>query len=163
MNRFGIAYGLLVMMLAGSPALGAEDAFVAEQTTKVTINAGGGWATVSIVEKAKAGSQVMANQTGKGLIIYCGCDVAVASPNVVAVENRDCKVESVDLRLPGLPHVVVTPDGQRRTEEVTACGAAVGGGAWWIVGGSAVAVGACAAAGCFDSNDDKSSGKPASP
>jgi hypothetical protein len=159
MIRLTTALGLLIAVVLGSPAFGA-DAFVAVTSPNVLVNPGPGYVTVNILKEVKAGDQVMANETGHGWIIYCGCDEEVVPGKVYTVENRECKVESVNVRQSGLPHVVVSPDGQRGQEEITRC--RKGAAAWWALGGAGVGVGICAAAGCFNEGGHHKK-KPASP
>jgi hypothetical protein len=166
MKRLSAAAGLLMLLASpafgadGSPAIG-KDAFVAVTQASVSVNAGLGYLTVQTLQAVKAGTQVMANETGHGWIIYCGCDEEILPGKVYTVENRECKVESVNVRQSGLPHVVVSPDGQRGQEEITRC--RKGAAAWWALGGAGVAVGICAAAGCFNNDNNPKRKKPASP
>jgi hypothetical protein len=159
MSRFGVFFGLfgLVAALFSAPALAAEDAFVAKATADVMVNQGRGFVRASSIRAVRAGDQVMASETGSGWIIYCGCDVEVRPGKVHTVKSRECKVESVNIRQPGLPHIVVRPDGQREEQEITRCRIPLG----YILGAAGVAVGVCALAGCFDNDDDRR--KPTSP
>jgi hypothetical protein len=159
MIRLTTALGLLIAVVLGSPAFGA-DAFVAVTNPNVLVNPGLGYKTVTILQEVKAGDQVMANETGTGWIIYCGCDVEIRPGKVYTVENRECKVESVNVRQSGLPHVVVQPDGQRGEEKITRC--RKGAAAWWVLGGAGAGVAICAVAGCFKSGNNKRQ-RPASP
>jgi len=168
MKRLSAAAGLL--MLLASPALGADgspaigkDAFVAVTQASVSVNPGLGYLTVQTLREVKAGDQVMANETGHGWIVYCGCDVEIVPGKFYTVENRECKVESVDVTQSGLPHVVIHPDGQRGQEEIRRCRKGAAG--WWLLGGAGVGVGICAAAGCFNEghHGPKHGPKPASP
>ena len=81
---------------------------------------------------------------------YFGCDVEIKPGRVYTVKDRECKVESVDIRRPRLPHIVNYPDGQRGEEEITRCRVAP----WWVLG-AAVPIGICAGAGCFDGNEGR--------
>jgi hypothetical protein len=149
MIRFYATLTMLIGLFAVSPAL-AADAFIATQGQVVSFNTGGGYTRVPLLQPVPAGTQVMANETGSGWIIYCGCDVEIKPGRVYTVENRECKVESVDLRRSGLPHIVKYPDGQRGEQELKRCRV----GAWWLLA-PAAAVGVCAVAGCFDDDNDK--------
>jgi len=157
MIRFHAVLTILIPVFAVSPAI-AADAFIATSSQTVSFNTGSGFTRVPLLQPVPAGTQVMANETGSGWIIYCGCDVEIKPGKVYAVENRECKVESVNIRQQGLPHIVNYPDGQRGEEPLTKCRAPVG----WLLGGAGVAVGVCALAGCFDDDDNKKK-KPASP
>ena len=157
MRRTYIAFTILIAGVAASPAL-AADAFLVTIEPQISSSTGGGFTAVPQLRPVPAGTQVMANETGRGWIIYCGCDVEIKPGKVYAVENRECKVESVNIRQQGLPHIVNYPDGQRGEEPLTKCRAPVG----WLLGGAGVAVGVCALAGCFDDDDNKKK-KPASP
>jgi hypothetical protein len=134
----------------GSPAFGA-DAFVATMSPGVLVNSGAGYMPVETRRQVRAGDQVMASETGLGWIIYCGCDVEVRPGKVHTVESRECKVESVNIRQPGLPHIVVQPDGQREEQEITRCRIP----AAFLLGGAAAAGAYCIATECFDDNDDR--------
>ena len=149
MRGLHVAFTILIAGLAASPAL-AADAFIVTTSPVVSFSTGGGFTPVPQLRPVPAGTQAMANETGQGWIIYCGCDVEIKPGRVYTVENRECKVESVDIRREGLPHIVNYPDGQRGEEQVTKCR---GVGAWWLLA-PAAAVGVCAAAGCFDDDDD---------
>jgi hypothetical protein len=153
MSRFGLFPGLfgLVAALFSAPALAAEDAFVAKATADVMVNQGRGFVRASRIRAVRAGDQVMASETGSGWIIYCGCDVEVRPGKVRTVESRECKVESVNIRQPGLPHIVVQPDGQREEQEITRCRIP----AAFLLGGAAAAGAYCIATECFDDNDDR--------
>jgi hypothetical protein len=148
-NLFTAAATAGIILLSVSPTL-ASDAFIATTSKEVSFSTGGGYTRVPLLESVRAGTQVMANDTGSGWIIYCGCDVEIKPGRVYTVENRECKVESVDLRRSGLPHIVKYPDGQRGEQELKRCRV----GAWWLLAPAAV-VGVCAAAGCFDDDNDK--------
>lgn len=150
MSRLCAVLTILAAVLATSPAL-AADAFIATTSQVVSFNAGRGFVKVPRLKPVPAGTQVMANETGSGWIIYCGCDVEINPGKVYTVQNRECKVESVNIRQPGLPHIVNYPDGQRGQEEVTKCAIPV----LPILAGAGAAVGICAAAGCFDDDDDR--------
>ena len=156
MNRL---YSLLIVLAVGataSPAV-AADAFIATLEPTVSSSIGRGFTRVPRLKPVQAGTQVMANETGRGWIIYCGCDVEIRPGKVYTVENRECKVESVDIRREGLPHIVRDEDGQRGEEVVTRCGVVP----WWaLAGGAGAAVGICAVAGCFDDDDDRRRKKP---
>jgi hypothetical protein len=155
MIRFYATLTILIGLFAVSPAL-AADAFIATPQG-VSFNTGGGYTRAPLLQPVPAGTQVMANESGSGWIVYCGCDVEIRPGKIYTVENRECKVESVNIRQSGLPHTVVTQSGQ---EELTRCRA---GAAWWVVAGAAgVGVGICAAAGCFDDDDNKKKLKPTS-
>ena len=149
MRRLYVAFTVLIAGFAASPAL-AADAFLVTTQPQVSFSTGAGFTPVPQLRPVPAGTQVMANETGRGWIIYCGCDVEIKPGRVYTVENRECKVESVDIRREGLPHIVNYPDGQRGEEEVTKCRL----GALWLLA-PAGAVGICAVAGCFDGDDDK--------
>jgi hypothetical protein len=151
MNRLYAALGILIVGLAASPVM-AADAFIATASQVVSSSIGSGFTPVPRLKPVQAGTQVMANETGSGWIIYCGCDVEIKPGKVYTVENRECKVESVDIRRSGLPHIVNYPDGQRGEEELTKCRA---GAAWWVLGGAGAAVAICAVAGCFDGDNDR--------
>jgi len=164
MSRFATALGFLMSVVMVAPAFGA-DAFLAVTGPNVSVNPGLGWKTVQTLQELKAGEQVMADETGHGWIIYCGCDQEILPGKVYTVENRECKVESVNVSQSGLPQSVVPPDGKPGQEEITRCRKAAK--AWWVLGGAGVGVGICAAAGCFNGSGGgggKSlSLKPASP
>lgn len=148
MNRWVVLLGL-IMVVTSSPVWAAEDAWLGRTSKDLMVKSvtGGGFVKSSILRKLRAGDQVMANETGSGWIVYCGCDVEVEPGRVYSVENRECKVESVNIRREGWPHRVLYPDGQRGEEVLTKCRLA----AWWLL---PAAVGVCAAAGCFDDDDD---------
>jgi hypothetical protein len=156
MIRFYATLTILIGLFAVSPAL-AADAFIATPQG-VSFNTGGGYTRAPLLQPVPAGTQVMANESGSGWIVYCGCDVEIRPGKVYTVENRECKVESVNIRQPGLPHIVNYPDGQRGEEPLTKCRRPVG---WLLLGGAGVGVAVCAVAGCFDSDDDRR--KPTSP
>lgn len=147
--RILASLAMIGMALTASPAL-ACDAYVATTTQAVSYSTGGGFRQAPRLQCVPAGTQVMANETGSGWIIYCGCDVEIKPGKVYTVENRECKVESVDLRREGLPHIVNLPDGERGEQVIRRCRLPVG----YILGGAGVAVGVCALAGCFDDDDD---------
>ena len=107
----------------------------------------------------------MVNETGQGWIVYCGCDEELRPDKVYTVENRECKVESVRLNEVNYPHMVL-PGDQPEVQELERCRrGAVRAGALYLLGGAGIAVGVCAAAGCFDDdgNDGVKKPKPASP
>ena len=158
MNRLYTLLAILAVGATASPAA-AADAFFVQLDPKVSKSIGRGFSAIPQrrATPAQAGTQVMANETGRGWIIYCGCDVEIRPGKVYTVENRECKVESVDIRREGLPHIVRDEDGQRGEEVVTRCGVVP----WWAVaGGAGAAVGICAVAGCFDDDDDRRRKKP---
>jgi hypothetical protein len=156
MNRLAAALGLL--MVVGSPAFGA-DAFVVATSSDVSVNSGVGWVAVTPLREVKAGDQVMANETGHGWIIYCGCDEEIRPGKVYTIENRECKVENVlSLNDPNLPHTVLRGD-QREVEKLHRCRRAAP--VLYLLGGAGVAVGTCAAVGCFQGGHEKT--KQASP
>ena len=159
MNGLYSALAISIVGLSTSPVI-AADAFVATTSQMVSSSIGSGFTPLPLLKPVQAGTQVMANETGSGWIIYCGCDVEVRPGKVYTVENRDCKVKSVDIRRSGLPHIVNYPDGQRGEEELTKCRA---GAAWWALGGAGAAVAICAVSGCFDDDDNKKEKRPMSP
>jgi hypothetical protein len=136
------------MLASGSaPAVGADlfDAFIAPTSETVSSSIGQGFTRVPGLKPAQAGTQVMASESGSGWIIYCGCDVEIKPGRVYTVEDRPCKVESVDSRQSRLPHIV-NDTGGRGEQRLRRCRRAL----WWALGGAGAAVGACAAGGCFD-------------
>ena len=163
MNRTG-AIAFFLGTLFASPAFGA-DAFVVTMSPGVLVNPGDGYRAVELEREVRAGDQVMANETGQGWIVYCGCDEEILPNKVYTVENRECKVESTRLNEVNYPHTVL-PGGQPEVQEIKRCrGGAIGAVPLYLLGGAGIAVGVCAAAGCFD--DDGKDGvkkpKPASP
>ena len=148
--KFFAATGAAFFACFCSPVL-AADAFVASTSQSVSVKTGSGFTRVPRLKPVAAGTQVIADETGSGWIIYCGCDVEVKPGQVYTVQDRECKVESVNMRQTGLPHIVNYPDGERGQEEVTRCAVPV----WWALGGAGVATGVCALAGCFDDDDDR--------
>jgi hypothetical protein len=152
MIRFYATLTILIGLFAVSPAL-AADAFIATPQG-VSFNTGGGYTRAPLLQPVPAGTQVMANESGSGWIVYCGCDVEIRPGKIYTVENRECKVESVNIRQSGLPHAVVTERGQ---EDLTRCRRA--GAAWWVVGGVGLGVGIWAA---VDDDDNKKKPKPTS-
>lgn len=167
MWRLSIIVGLFVLLvgLSASPASAASDAYLVTVEPNILVNKGRGFVKNSSLMPVKAGDQVMANEDGSGWIIYCGCDVEVEPGKVYTVEQRECKVESVDLSLESLPHVVIEPDRLRKSQDIRRCrggifgdgsGAPGGLSSGLLLGGLGVGVGvgACALAGCFDDDDD---------
>jgi hypothetical protein len=125
----------------------AADAFIVTTSPTVSSSIGRGFTRVPSLKPVQAGTQVMANDSGSGWIIYCGCDIEIKPGRVYTVEDRACKVESVDIRQSGLPHIV-NDNGVRGEQRVRRCRRAL----WWVLGAGA-SVGVCAAAGCFDGDD----------
>lgn len=153
MKLLALTLTVLCALIVGTPVTPAlaADAFGVQVTPSTLVNQGTGWRRFSPLRQLRAGDQVIAQGEGSsGWVIYCGCDEYLEPGIVHTIENRECKVESVDLRREGLPHVVNHPDGQRGEEVVTRCGAPV----LWVLGGAGAAVGVCALAGCFDDDDD---------
>jgi hypothetical protein len=128
----------------------------------VLVNPGDGYMAVETLREVRAGDQVMANETGQGWIVYCGCDEELRPNKVYTVENRECKAETVRLNELNYPHTVL-PGDQPEVQEIKRCRR--GAVPLYLLGGAGIAVGVCAAAGCFD--DDGKDGvkkpKPASP
>jgi hypothetical protein len=163
MNRT-VAIAFFLGAFFASPAFGA-DAFVVTMSPGVLVNPGDGYRAVELEREVRAGDQVMANETGQGWIVYCGCDEEIRPNKVYTVENRECKVESTRLNEVNYPHTVL-PGGQPEVQEIKRCrGGAIGAVPLYLLGGAGIAVGACAAAGCFDDdgNDGVKKPKPASP
>jgi hypothetical protein len=164
MNRT-VAIAFFLGAFFASPAFGA-DAFVVTTSPGVLVNPGAGYMPVETRRQVRAGDQVMANETGQGWIVYCGCDEELRPDKVYTVENRECKVESVRLNEVNYPHSVL-PGDQFEVQEIKRCRrlGAVGAVSLYLLGGAGIAVGVCAAAGCFD--DDGKDGvkkpEPASP
>lgn len=127
-------------VLLASPAFGA-DAFVVG--SGVMVNPGDGYRTVTTRAAVQAGDQVIANETGQGWIVYCGCDVELRPSKVYTVEERNCEVETVSVNRSNWPHVVL-PGGEREEQELRRCG---GRAPIYLLGGAAIA---CAAAECFE-------------
>ena len=127
----------------GSPAFGA-DAFVVARSPGVLVNPGAGYMPVETMQQVKAGDQVMVNETGQGWIVYCGCDEEIQPNKVYTVEERECKVETVRLDEPNLPHTVLHGD-QREDQEISRCRGAAwfggGGGGWYLLAIPAVVAG----------------------
>ena len=117
MRRIYVALTILMAGSAASQAL-AADAFLVTIEPQISFSTGAGFTPVPQLRSVPAGTQVMANETGRGWIIYCGCDVEIKTGKVYTVENRECKVESVNVREEGLPHIVNHPDGKRGEEKV---------------------------------------------
>ena len=155
-----VAIAVLAGAFLDSPAFGA-DAFVVARSPGVLVNPGVGYMAVTTLREVKAGDQVMANETGQGWIVYCGCDEEIRPNKVYTVEERECKVETVRLNEPNWPHAVLSGD-QREEQELRRC---IAGAIPLYIFGAEAATIACGGADCFD--DDGKGGVrkavPASP
>jgi hypothetical protein len=159
MRQIGTALALLLAVFVCTPA-SAADAWGVQVTPSTLVNQGTGWKRFSPLRQLRAGDQVIAQgEDSSGWIIYCGCDEYLEPGRVHTVKNRKCKVESVDIRRSGLPHIVTYPDGERGEEELTRCKVP----AWWLLAGAGGAVGVCALAGCFDDDDGPKKPRAMSP
>ena len=138
-----VAIAFLVGVSLASSAFGG-DAFVVARSPGVLVNPGDGYMTVKTLREVRAGDQVMANETGQGWIVYCGCDEEIQPNKVYTVEERECKVETVRLDEPNLPHTVLLPGDQREDQDISRCRGAWfggGGGGWYFLAIPAVAAG----------------------
>ena len=140
-----VAIAFLAGTFLASPAFGA-DAFVVARSPGVLVNPGDGYMTVKTLREVRAGDQVMANETGQGWIVYCGCDEEIRPNKVYTVEERDCKVESVRLNEPNWPHAVLLGN-QREEQELRRC---IAGAIPLYIFGAEAATIACGGADCFD-------------
>lgn len=127
MHRLGALLGIIGVLL-NSPV--SAKALVQAQQPQIYLNRGQGYHPVVATTEAVPGDLVMANETGHGLIIYPDCEVEVLPGRVYTVydhpgEVADTKEFRPKCRRP-IPYLLI--------------GAAAAG----------LAVGICAAAGCFE-------------
>ena len=124
-------------LLAGTPAWAG--ATVEAVKSPVSINNGQGYQTVTKKASAANGDQVMAGAGGHARIIYSDGCVTDVYPGGVASVGKCYKPMTAGLE-PVDEKALVPP---------------AAGIPWWLVGGTAafLAVGICAASGCFDDDD----------